>query len=346
MFSISRTLFNESELEFLDAIGEDGIVKILKLSTPKREILPPPKEESVAKPVEKQTAGDLGLSAEEAVLTALGQKYQVESVARVKHSGDIMIIHRGVRMLVEVKNYSTNVPKVEVAKFEQDLERSPAALGLFLSIRSAISGVGSFQFSDGPKRAILVRCPDLRLACTYADLLFASHAVRESSLLELDGVQRLAEKSRESLVRLYDAKQSLTDADRAIQRTRELISAAEVEAKFYLDKLTSRVASLVDPQFVPAEEGPATLSSIIQKQFPTSLLVTKAGMLDAFLSKICNGSTFTVASEKSKLMIRFESYSLIIKPGKTVTSIETRIGNTSQLVRAHKIGDFSEIKVI
>lgn len=66
----------------------------------------------------------------------------VTNVAHVSKSGDLTLQVDCYKVTVEVKNYSGAVGHAQLDKFHRDLSVTGAAAGLFISLKSPISGIG------------------------------------------------------------------------------------------------------------------------------------------------------------------------------------------------------------
>lgn len=85
----------------------------------------------------------IGQEGEEEAFNILNEHFEnVRDMHDKPHSGDYFVDDR---VLVEVKNYSNNVPKREVEKFKRDLESTGKQGGVFWSLNTPISNIGSFK---------------------------------------------------------------------------------------------------------------------------------------------------------------------------------------------------------
>lgn len=82
--------------------------------------------------------GMLGENYVESIIT-----YPVDNISRNPHSADLEVLSPHGRILVEVKNYSSAIPKKEVKKFERDMEcmKNKIIGGIFISLNTPIYGV-------------------------------------------------------------------------------------------------------------------------------------------------------------------------------------------------------------
>ncbi len=70
-----------------------------------------------------------------------GEYFQIENVGKEGHQGDIRMTWKTNKILVEVKNYDTNVDQKQVSKFLRDMEESQEIqMGLMVSLHTGIVG--------------------------------------------------------------------------------------------------------------------------------------------------------------------------------------------------------------
>lgn len=75
------------------------------------------------------------------------QNYKVELVSSTARSGDITITgNNGLRMMVDVKNYTSNVPTKEADKFIRDVEHRNYDTAILLSLNTRVTGYKAIQF--------------------------------------------------------------------------------------------------------------------------------------------------------------------------------------------------------
>ena len=72
----------------------------------------------------------------------LGAGIEVEHTGKESHKGDYIGIISGEKVLLEVKNYTSVVPRKEVTKFKRDMdENKDCVAGLFFSLKTGISNI-------------------------------------------------------------------------------------------------------------------------------------------------------------------------------------------------------------
>jgi hypothetical protein len=118
----------------------------------------------------RQVLGELGKSqrrgaiGEEEVLldlnTVFGPADRFVRASTTARAGDIQgTLSNGEVVLLEIKNYSKNVPSAEVRKFWRDMRERNFKYGIFVSLRTPISGMTTENFAyrqQGPRRGIFV----------------------------------------------------------------------------------------------------------------------------------------------------------------------------------------------
>lgn len=108
----------------------------------------------------------LGITAEQFVqslCTTLG--YSCASTRCEPHAGDLIVNIDGMRILIEVKNYESQIPREQVNKFLYDIDIQRPNAAIFISLHSAITGVPSRLYQDGSI-----------IYMNFADIAEAAHA--------------------------------------------------------------------------------------------------------------------------------------------------------------------------
>ena len=86
-----------------------------------------------------------GQIGEDHVEKILREKFTgVQNVAKNARSGDLSLLYEHKKTVIEVKNYSNPVPTAQVEKFQRDLFTTGASAGVFISLRTPITGIQGF----------------------------------------------------------------------------------------------------------------------------------------------------------------------------------------------------------
>lgn len=94
---------------------------------------------------EKSSAG-IGIIGEKEVEKMLEERYTVENTAKTGKCADLLVTVNGVRILVEVKKYSSSVPTKEIDKFYRDIDaNSSISGGVLISLTSKITGINKMM---------------------------------------------------------------------------------------------------------------------------------------------------------------------------------------------------------
>lgn len=132
------------------------------------------------------TSADIGLAGEQEVEEILQERYRILNTAKSGKCGDFVITVNGVRILIEVKKYSKNVPSLEVDKFYRDIDSNASISGaVLISLTSKIVGISrsiehTHQYINGNKiPVIFLSLKDLdpsiakTCVCSAVDILLA-----------------------------------------------------------------------------------------------------------------------------------------------------------------------------
>ena len=91
-----------------------------------------------------------GQEGEDIVYRILTSKYNnVKKTNKTPESGDFIIDND---IMIEVKNYSSTVPTLQVLKFQRDLNNLNIRAGIFISLNTHIAKHSSFDICESPNR--------------------------------------------------------------------------------------------------------------------------------------------------------------------------------------------------
>jgi hypothetical protein len=82
-----------------------------------------------------------GQQGEDFIENILREKFNVTNVTKNGKSGDLSLLIEHRKISVEVKNYINPVPTSQIDKFRRDLITTGSSAGIFISLKSAITGV-------------------------------------------------------------------------------------------------------------------------------------------------------------------------------------------------------------
>lgn len=101
--------------------------------------------------------GQDGETSMEHLLNRMFPKAEIISyTSKEGHRGDFSILEGDMNIMVETKNYSKNVPKVEITKFHRDMKENPEyTCGIFCSQKSGISKKDDFSLEISNGRPVV-----------------------------------------------------------------------------------------------------------------------------------------------------------------------------------------------
>jgi hypothetical protein len=115
--------------------------------------------------------------------------YKVVQVNSTGRSGDIVVtcVENNVRLMIDVKNYTGNVPTKEVDKFIRDIEHRNYDAAILLSLNSRVTGYKAIEFDTvrTPQRTVhfgVVVSSSQAVLLEMLELLFAMNELRLSTL--------------------------------------------------------------------------------------------------------------------------------------------------------------------
>ena len=112
------------------------------------------------------------------------KNYSYEKKGHVPHSGDGELTSpNGMKLLVEIKNYSQPVPKKEVEKFLYDMNFTGNQFGIFISLQSNIISKKGIQFDTYMKEG-------KKIFCVFICNAFEELSRIESGILILENIQK------------------------------------------------------------------------------------------------------------------------------------------------------------
>ena len=111
-------------------------------------------------------------------LNMLFPKSEVIDTHDTKQCGDFKLVYNNIPLMLEVKNYSGNVLKKEIQKFQRDMEyQKDMKGGIFISLKSGVSARSDFQMEvyDGRPVIFLTYVKDnmekIRLAVNLIEVM-------------------------------------------------------------------------------------------------------------------------------------------------------------------------------
>lgn len=132
-----------------------------------------------------------GIEGEGEVLDQLSklQGFKVEAVGGNARSGDIVVskLDSGLRMMIDVKNYTSNVPTREVDKFIRDIAYRNYDTAILLSLHTRITGYRPVEFDQmrTPQRTVnfaMLQTSSPAVLLEIVELMFAMCELRATTL--------------------------------------------------------------------------------------------------------------------------------------------------------------------
>ncbi len=91
----------------------------------------------------QSSSQNLGVQGEMRVFNALSKEFNIENTTQKDKSGDFQVNFHGRLYLIEIKNYTANVPYNQITKLHNDISGTNAHGALFISLNSKIVGMST-----------------------------------------------------------------------------------------------------------------------------------------------------------------------------------------------------------
>ncbi len=182
--------------------------------------------------------GEEGEQQVEEMLLRMFPTAEISDERKTRGRGDFVVTLGAVHMMLEVKNYSKNVTKSEITKFERDMGRNPEyTCGVLASLTTGVCGKEDFALevlNDRPVLYIhrLMEDPNrLRCAMRLFELMHSLENVDLTKTGVIDQVQRELQARRHRVAALQgmvdrhakELKELIAKEDEATTATLELV---------------------------------------------------------------------------------------------------------------------------
>tara|TARA_X000000950_G_C13825922_1_gene624042 strand:- start:139 stop:1473 length:1335 start_codon:yes stop_codon:yes gene_type:complete len=101
------------------------------------------------------TKGDDGEKKLEPILHKTFPNFSIDKTASISHSGDFIISKKDLKILIDTKDYKTNIPKKEIKKIADDMDYNDCH-GILVSNNSGISEKDDFQINIHNQDKIII----------------------------------------------------------------------------------------------------------------------------------------------------------------------------------------------
>ncbi len=184
--------------------------------------------------------GEIGERYVEDLLLELFPTADISDQRRSRGRGDFVITLGNVHMMLEVKNYTKNVTKSEITKFERDMNRNAEyTCGILASLVSGVCGKEDYSLEVVNNRPVLylhrlTADPNaLRSAMRLFELMHSLENVNLSKLGVIDQIKTELASRRHRITALRGM------ADRHCEELKELITKEDEATKAALEMVIS-----------------------------------------------------------------------------------------------------------
>ncbi len=309
--------------------------------------------------------GQIGEAFVESILKKRFGSEGITNVAKVSKSGDLTLFIQHRKIIVEVKNYTNAVPTSGVEKFQRDLSTTNACGGLFVSLKTPITGVTSdftIRYESADTKTVpcaYLVTSDESTICIAVNMiagLIQSFDYLNAELYTKDKVvscvydisERLEEISR---VR-NDLQVSMGFVNSQLIKTTTGLVAAEVGIRRVVDSIRSELFYVQSPDVGPALQ--ALDKNVIYNRYSIELKSCIAGVMKCIQTTLhgtdINGSAWKLSAKKciSSTGLGFNLLSgraEVVIPRSRITAIEAVINAVNTFGKKVSLVDSLQIEL-
>ena len=171
----------------------------------------------------KEITGKTNVSAhkgqigENFIFNILDQAYpnaNIESLVSTPHQADIHIKLEDYPLIfIESKNYTNTVPKKEISKFKDDLDRNNCQYGIFYSFNNKITGIHSRLYIENynNKKILYVSQIEFNGADIIFPLEFLKYIINNSKSTEIIDTREISKKAESIIKVVADLEELYTE---------------------------------------------------------------------------------------------------------------------------------------
>ena len=199
------------------------------------------------------------------ICRSLPVNYKVQDTSKQGKKGDFIITysHMGTvkRCLVDIKNYTSTIPKKEVEKFFEDLNFGSYDAGLIISYNSKFVGIADHIYLEEPCLAygkipvMYLSTSDSLIISQAIELLIVKAIVKQSKDVNVDRIESLIEHINNALANSSDVRRLLSDLmgsiSKSIQKCQESLVTHESHIKRALREMANCITKAMIEKVMP-----------------------------------------------------------------------------------------------
>ena len=238
---------------------------------------------------------------------------EVANVAKNPKSGDLTLFIQHRKIIVEVKNYTHNVPTTGIEKFQRDLSTAGADGGVFISLKTPITGVTA-DFTIKYERGDLKTIPCAYIVSSEKSLICAAVSMIANIITSLDYISAEIHTRDKLIGSIHDLSGSLNDITRVrhdlqttvgdiyttLHKTALSLVTTEGYIRKSLDTMKSEIFTSVQPNLEQAIAEFASIPNYVKATPEIKSLIGKVmqHVHSQLHSADINGSMWRVSAKK------------------------------------------------
>ncbi len=193
------------------------------------------------------------------ICRGLPSNYQVQDTSKQGKKGDFIITYSNTgtvkRCLVDIKNYSSTVPKKEIDKFYEDMTFGSYDAGIIISYRSKFVGIADHVYieesclSSGKIPVMYLVSSDEELILQSIELIIAKSIIQQTKDINIDRIESLIEHINSALTNSADVRRLLSELQtsiaKSIQKCQENLVTHEAHVKRAVKEMSGCVSKVM-----------------------------------------------------------------------------------------------------
>ena len=183
----------------------------------------------------------------------LPSNYQIQDTSKCGKKGDFIITYSNAgivkRCLIDIKNYSTTVPKKEIDKFYEDMTFGSYDSGLILSYNTKFVGIAEHIHVEelclpiGKTSVMYLVSSDEELILQCIELIINKSIIQHSIDINSSRIESLIENVNCSLTNSADVRRMLSDLQTNISKNIQKCQETLISHEFYIKKAIKEMSA-------------------------------------------------------------------------------------------------------
>lgn len=257
----------------------------------------------------------------------LPSEYTVEDMTKVGKMADFIVTYekysQHIKCLVDIKNYSRNVPKSEIDKFRNDLQFSHCNMGMIISLNSKFAGISDMCYCEtSPQNIMFIRTSEPAIIRT-AIMLYVRNQTTSNTCVNVTKLRCAIDTINHNMVSSAQTRRLFLESGqtlvRTLQKCNDILLENEIRMEQYIEKLQNSLEPISENETTD-EEIPDQYEPLVPETM--SAIQILSALKELKWDKIFEGKSKVIFTKNSiKIIISSSQNNATIKEGANVTEI-------------------------